>query len=156
MPSVKSCSHPKFDSKCCLWKRNIFRNSVVTIFVYRVTIDTSPELPKPPNRRYRMFFQDIAKYRNRTFGAIFCDILFYKISQKYRRYQRYHRKRVVHQVKFMTLIRRYRRCHIFSKPLSYDIGTFCRFLTKYRNRIAHRIIVLCGSDITTGPQFFLR
>ena len=85
-----------------------------------------------------MFFQDTEKYRNRTFlvpyFAVFVLHFFYVFLQniaKYRRYHRYRdRKRVVHQVKYMTFSRRYcryRRCRMFFLPVSYDFGAFCRF-----------------------------
>ena len=82
------------------------------------------------------------------FGAVLCGVVFtfflhsfgtsYKISQKfcktiakYRRYHRYRdRKRVVHQVKYMTFSRRYcryRRCRMFFLPVSYIFGAFCCF-----------------------------
>ena len=71
----------------------------------------SPEIPKPryiPNRRYRMFF---SRYRKISQPHFVCDIFFFtkycKISQKYHRYYRYrNRKRVVHQVKYVTFSRR--------------------------------------------------
>ena len=70
---------------------------------------SSHELPKPryiPNRRYHMLFK-IWKISQSHF---LCDILRYVFFTKYCRYHIYHmywdRKRVVHQVKYMTLSHR--------------------------------------------------
>ena len=87
-----------------------------------------------PNRSYGIF----SRYQKISQPLFLCDIFLKQNFAKYRKsiakYGRYHRyrdrKRVVHQVKYMTFSRRYcryRRCRMFFLPVSYDFGAFCRF-----------------------------
>ena len=82
MPSVKSCSHPKFDSKCCLWKRNNHKNSVVPIFVYGNNWQLIPVLSYQNHGIYRTAgiacFSRICKISQPHF---WCEILQYSFLQ---------------------------------------------------------------------------
>ena len=87
----------------------IFR--ILVFSCHKMTLITIiTRMPHIPNRRYHMLFK-IWKILQSHF---LCDILRYVFFTKYCRYHIYHmywdRKRVVHQVKYMTFSR---RCRMF-------------------------------------------
>ena len=109
------------------------------------------------------FFKIPKNIATAFFGALFCDIIFYKISQniaKYRRDHRYRdRKRLIHQVKYMTFSRRYcryLRCRMFFKAFRYDFGAFCCFLHNIATEPHTASLFFAVWLSQLQPQFFLQ